>query len=340
MHRRTLLGATAVPALLATPAVLARGAVAQGTANQGTPTPGAARFPTRPVRILVGVAPGVGTIDLTARAVAEPMAEALGQPVVVDNRPGAGGIIAAEAAARSPADGHTLFLGGADAVVHAFLLAGRPPLDPFTDFTPVARATRDHWMVVATPSLGVNTLAELAAVGRQRSGELNYASFGVGTVFHLIAARLSQRLGFEAVHVPYRGDYTSDLLAGRISYLVQPTALLLPHVAAGRLRALAVLSPERLPALPEVPTIAEAGYPDLGFNMGIILFATGGTPPGVVAQVNAAFDRAAHAPAARARLADLSLETVGGTTDEAAAYTRWMVGFIDDLRAKVLGAAR
>ena len=332
MQRRILLGAAAAPALLRAPALLAQ-------APRG--------FPARPVRILVGVAPGVGTIDLTARAVADPMAEALGQagetarfPVVVENRPGAGGIIAAEAAARSPADGHTLFLGGADTVVHAFLLADRPPLDPFRDLVPVSRATRDHWMVVAAPQLGVNTIADLARVGAQRAGELNYASFGVGTVFHLVAARLAQRLGFEAVHVPYRGDYTSDLLSGRISYLVQPTALLLPHVQAGKLKALAVMSPQRLPQLPDVPTIAEEGYPELGFNMGIILWAPGGTPPAIVAQVNAAFDRAARAPAVRGRLADLSLETVGGSTEEAAEFTRWFVGFVDDLRAQVLGAAR
>jgi tripartite-type tricarboxylate transporter receptor subunit TctC len=292
------------------------------------------------VRIVVGVAPGVGTIDLTARAVAGPMSEALGQPVVVDNRPGAGGILAAELVARSPADGHTLFLGGADTIVHAFLLAGRPPLDPFADFTPIARATRDHWMVVATPSLGADTLAGLAEAGRKRPGELTYASFGEGTLFHLLGARFAQRLGFEAVHVPYRGDYTPDLLAGRVSFLVQPTALLLPHVAAGRLRALAVLSPERLPALPGVPTIAEAGHPELGFNMGVILFAPGGTPPEAVARLNAAFNSAAAAPSARDKLADLSLELAGGTTEAAADYTRWFVGFVDGLREAVLGAAR
>ena len=125
-----------------------------------------------------------------------------------------------------------------------------------------------------------------------------------------------------------------------MSFLVQPTALLLPHVSAGRLRALAVLSPERLPVLPGVPTIAEAGYPDLGFNMGIILFAPGGTPPHVVARLNAVFDRAAASPSVRGRLADLALETVGGTPEAAADYTRWMVAFVDGLREAVLGAAR
>ena len=140
--------------------------------------------------------------------------------------------------------------------------------------------------------------------------------------------------------MPYRGDYTPDLLAGRVSFLVQPAALLLPHVAAGRPRALAVLSPERLPALPGVPTIAEAGHGELGFNMGVILFAPGGTPPPVVSALNGAFGRAAAAPAARDRLADLSLELVGGTAEAAADYTRWFVGFVDGLREAVLGAAR
>src|SRR5215210_4324536 len=160
-RRAALLAAAGYATLSGWPWRVAR---AQDAAGQGPQSP----FPTRPVRIVVGVAPGVGTIDLTARAVAGPMGEALGQPVVVDNRPGAGGILAAEMVARSVADaGHTLFLGGADTIVHAFLLAGRPPLDPFTDFIPIARATRDHWMVVATPALGVDTLAGLAeAAGR------------------------------------------------------------------------------------------------------------------------------------------------------------------------------
>jgi len=257
MRRRRLILATAGSAITGVSA-----AWAQGT------TPGPRPFPTRPVRIVVGVPPGVGTIDLTARAVAEPMSEALGQPVVVENRPGAGGIIAAEAVARAAPDGHTLFLGAADTIVHAFLLAGRPPMDPFTDFTPIARATRDHWVAVVPTGLGVDSLVGLAELGRRRPGELTYASYGTGTVFHLVGARFAQRLGFEAMHVPYRGDYTPDLLAGRISYLVQPTALLLPHVIGGRLRALAVLSPERLPTLPEVPTVAEAGYAELGFQHG------------------------------------------------------------------------
>ncbi|WP_376089888.1 Bug family tripartite tricarboxylate transporter substrate binding protein [Roseomonas sp. CCTCC AB2023176] len=326
MQRRGLIGAAG--ALLP---------LSAQTASAQTARPWA---PTRPVRIIVGVAPGVGTIDLTARSVTEAMSEALGQPVVVENRPGAGGIIAVEAVSRAEKDGHTLLLGGADQIVHSFLLAERPPMDPIRDFTPIARATRDHWMVVAAPNLGVSSIAELAALGKRRPGELTYASFGPGTLFHLLGARLAQRLGFEGLHVPYRGDYTPDLLAGRIAYLAQPTALLMPHVQAGRLKALAVLSPQRLPSLPEVPTVIEAGLPDLSFNMGIILFTPGGTPPEMTGALNAAFGRAAANPAARARLADLNLELVGGTMAEAADYTRWMVGFIDDMREKVLGTAR
>ena len=126
-------------------------------------------------------------------------------------------ILAAELVARSPADGHTLFLGGADTIVHAFLLAGRPPLDPFTDFISIARATRDDWMVVAAPAIGADTPAGLAKAARKRPGELTYASFGEVTLFHLLGARFAGRLGFEAVHVPYRGDYTPDLPGGRVS---------------------------------------------------------------------------------------------------------------------------
>ena len=220
----------------------------------------------------------------------------------------------------------------------AFVLAGRPPLDPFRDFTPVHRLTRDHWMIAATPALGVGSVAELVALARSRpAGALTYASFGVGSPFHQQAARFCHRAGIEAVHVPYRDTYVSDLMAGRVSFVVQPTAPLQAHVAAGRLRGLAVLSEARLDTLPEVPTIAEAGYPDLTFNAGVVFYAPGGTPEAVVGRLNAALNAVARTPAIRQRFAELGLEALEGSPPDAARYVRWVMGVNAEMLAITLG---
>lgn len=314
--RRRLVGSVAAGL-----SMLAPGLASQRGAAQAQQT-----FPSRPIRVVVPVPPGVSTNDLAARVIAEPLGEVLGQPAVVENRPGAGGILAAEAVARAPADGHTLFFGGIGAIVDAFVLAGRPPLDPFRDFTPVHRLTRDHWMIAAAPTLGVGTVAELVALARSRPGALTYASFGVGTAFHLHGARFCRRAGIEAVHVSYRDGYVSDLVAGRVSFVVQPMAPLQAHVAAARLRGLAVLSEARLDTLPEVPTIAEAGYPDLVFNGGAVFYAPGGTPEPVVGRLHAALNEVARALAIRRRFAELGLEALEGSPADAARYIRWIMG--------------
>ncbi len=300
----------------------------------------AQHFPNRPIRIVVGAAPGGGALDLVPRLIAEPMAEALGRPVLVENRPGAGGILAAEAVAQAPADGHTLLAGSTDTIVYSFVMAGRPPLDPFADFTPVARLTADHWLVVASPAVGAGTLAELVAAAKARPQGLNYATSGVGSSPHLQAERVRRRLGFEATHVPHRGDTISDLISGRLDFAVQPGGSVAPHVAAGRLRGLAVLSEARLPTLPEVPTVAEAGHPDLRYNAGVSLFTTGGTPEPAVARLNAAVNAALAMPAARARFAELALDTPQTTPEEAAAFVRRLLAMQDEMRVAVFGKAR
>ncbi|MBL6458890.1 tripartite tricarboxylate transporter substrate binding protein [Belnapia sp. T6] len=296
-------------------------------------------FPSRPIRVVVPVPPGVSTNDLSARAVAEPLREVLGQPLAIENRPGASGILAAEAVARAPADGHTLFFGGIGAIVDAFVLAGRPPLDPFRDFAPIHRLTRDHWVIAAAPTLGANTLAELVALARARPGTLTYASFGVGTAFHLHAARFCHRAGIEALHVPYRDSYAADLMAGRVSFVVQPAAPLQAHIAADRLRGLAVLSEARLGTFPDVPTIGEAGYPDLTFNGGAVFYAPGGTPEWVVGRLNAALNEVARVPAVRQRFAEMGLEALESSPEDAARYIRWTMGVNAEMFAIALGNA-
>ncbi|HYZ34472.1 MAG TPA: tripartite tricarboxylate transporter substrate binding protein [Crenalkalicoccus sp.] len=296
-----------------------------------------APYPARPVRVVSPFPPGQ---DILVRAPAEAWTEFLGQPVVVDNRPGAGGGLAAEHVARSPADGYTLLVGSSDAIVYSFVMAGRPPLDPFRDFVPVGRVMRDHWVIAASPALGVDSVAELVALAKARPGQLNYATPGMGHSFHLQAERFCRRTGIEAVHVPYRDNYVPDLMAGRVAFVVQAAAPVLPQLAAGHLRGLAVLSAARVEALPDVPTIGEAAYPDLVYNGGVTLFAPAGTPPPVVRRLSEAMNRAAETPGLRRRFADLGLETVQSSPEDAVRYLRGLIALQDEIRTVVFGRAR
>lgn len=304
-------------------------------------TPAAGQFPVRPVRIVVGFPPG-STPDLVTRAVAERMGPDLGQPVVLENRPGAGSTIATEAVARAPADGYTLIVSGCsgDGIVYGFVMTGRVPFDPFTDFAPVGRVMRDHWVVAVSPSLGVGSVKELVALGKSKPGALTFPSPGTGSSQHLQAERFRIRVGIDATHVPYKDSLFPDLIAGRLSYAVQSSAAVVPHIKSGKLRGLAVLSTERLPSLPDVPTAAEAGLPDLIYNAGVCLYAPGGTPKEVVARLNRALNRAEASDAVKQRFADLGVEPVQGSPEDTAKFIAELMALVDELRTAVFGRAR
>ena len=314
--------------------ILAFGLLATGQAH-------AQQFPTRPVRIILGF-PAGSTPDIVTRTAGDKMAEELGQPVLVDNRPGAGGTIATEAVARAPADGYTLTVSGcsADGIVYAFVMTGRPPLDPFKDFTPVGRVMRDHWVIVVSPALGVNTVSELVALGKSKPGTLNFPSAGAGSSQHLQSERFRMRVGIEATHVPYKDSPISDLIAGRMSFTVQSSAAVASLVKSGKLKGLAVLSTQRMAALPDVPTSAEVGLPDLVYNAGVCLYAPGGTPRDVVMRLNAALNNAQAAEPVKQRFADLGVETVQSTPEGAAKFIGELMALVDQLRIAVFGRAR
>ncbi len=271
-------------------------------------------LPAKPLKIIVGLPPG-GSIDLIARSIAEPMAQDSGRPVIVENRTGAGGTIASDVVARSPADGQTLFIGGLDAVVYAYLMSNRKPLDPFRDLTPVGRITRDHWVLAVSASV-----SELIALARSTPGGLTYVSVGNGSSVHLQGARFGHAAGIDAVPVPYKDSYIPDLAAGRVSYVVHITAALAPHIRSGKLKGLAVMSRQRIPSLPELPTIVEAGLPELVYNAGLVLYATGGTSRDIVAQLNRSLNRALTNETVRQRFTELGLEPTPGSIEDAGKY--------------------
>ena len=298
-------------------------------------------YPARPVRVVLGF-PAGSTPDVVSRILAARMSEDLGQALVIDNRPGAGGIVSAEAVARAPADGYTLLVDGCSAggMVYAFIMNNRPPLDPFRDFTPVGRIMRDHWVVVASPALGVSSFAGLVELAKAKPGSITFPSAGVGTSAHLQTERVRMRAGFEAMHVPYKDSPIPDLVAGRTSFSVMSSAAAAPLVKSGKLKGLAVLSSERIPALPEVPTSAEAGMPDLLYNAGICLYAPGGTAAAVVERLNAALNAAQRDATVKTRFGELGVETVQASPGETAAYIRELMALVDGLRLAVFGKAR
>ncbi len=240
MRRRTLLAA----GLAALPAA----ALAQG-------------FPARPIRLVIPFAAG-GPTDIVARLLAERMAARLGQPVVVEARPGAGGALAAEAVARAAPDGHTLLIGTATThAVNPALQGDRLPFHPIRDFAPIAQVARAPIVLAVRPEAEARDLAGFVALLRARPGQLNYGSSGTGSMGHLASVLLLQKLGAEATHIPYRGSapMAADLVSGRLDFASDALASLVPFMREGRVRALAIATPDRATALPDLPTFAEAG---------------------------------------------------------------------------------
>ncbi len=288
----------------------------------------------KPVRIIVNAPPG-SSIDLVARAVADSMSQDRGGPVIVDNRPGGAGTVASEAVARAAADGQTLLISGLDAIVFAFVAANRKPFDPLTDFIPVGRITRDHWVLAVSPALGVSSVAELIALAKR--GSLSYVSIGNGSSVHLMGARFAHGAQIEAVPVPYKESYLPDLAAGRVSYVVHVTAALGPQIKSAKLKGLAVFSQARIAYLPEVPSIAELGFPDLVFNAGVVVYAPGATPRPVVAQLNRRLNQALAGESVEQRFAQLGLDATPGSSEEAARYVLENLARLQRMRESTFG---
>lgn len=265
----------------------------------------AASWPDRPVRLLHGFAPG-GTADIIARLLAGPVGDALGQPVVVEPRPGAGGNIASAALARAPADGYTLgLLTGGHAVSAAF--AQGLTFDPVADFDFVAMVARYAFVIVVRQDSPVRDLAGLLALARERPGRVTFGSAGVGSTHHLVGEMLNAAAGVQMLHVPYRGDAagTTALLGGEVTAMVTTSAGVLPYVRAGTLRCLAVSAARRSALLPDVPTVAEAALPGFEAPTWIGIAAPRGLPPEVLARLHGVVARVTAAPAMRQRLVEL-----------------------------------
>jgi tripartite-type tricarboxylate transporter receptor subunit TctC len=303
LSKRTFLGA-----------IVAVACAASGAASAQT-------VPGKPIRIVVGFAPG-GPADVMARLIGQRMTALLGQSVIVDNRPGAGGTIGARAVAESDPDGTTLLLGNTSTLVISPLIYKNVGYDPVKAFAPIALLGTTSNLLIVNPALPVNAVQELIALARARPGKLNYSSAGIGTPPHLIGEMFKQRLGLDVVHVPYKGGGPSvqAVVAGETQFSFENPASSLPLVQAGNVRALASTGDTRAAQTPDLPTMIEAGVPDFTSVSFTAVVAPAGTPGATVHRLNAVINESLKSPEVASTLVKLSVDAKLTSPDEFAAF--------------------
>lgn len=281
-------------------------------------------WPTKPVRVVVAYPPG-GGIDVLARQLAEKLTPAWGQPVVVENKPGANTIVAADAVAKSPADGHTILMTSDATFSINPHLYPKLPYDAQRDFTPVTMLVLLHQLLVAHPSLPANSLSELIALAKQKPGTIAYASYGSGSQPHLAGEMLKSKAGIELVHVPYKGISLAvpAVIAGEVQLTFAGIATSMPQLKAGRIKALATGGAARSPLLPQVPTFGELGYPEVETHAWFGLFVPAGSPAQAVGRIHQDTNKAINESDFRQRqLVEKGYEVVGSSPQEFVIYLR------------------
>jgi tripartite-type tricarboxylate transporter receptor subunit TctC len=279
-------------------------------------------YPDKPVRMIVGFPPG-GAPDTVARLIGQKLSEALGQPIVMDNATGAGGNIATERVAKAAADGYTLgFMVNGQLVINPSLY--KLSYDPVKDLAPISQLTVTPNMLVVNNAVPAKNVQELIKLAKARPGELTYASGGTGTGNHMAAELFKSVAGLDVTHIPYKGVLAAvpDLLGGRVTMMFSPLPVVLPLVNDGKLRGLAVTSLKRSASAPELPTIAESGYPGFEVTIWYGLLAPAGTPPAIIRKLHLETVKALAVPELRAKLADLGLEAIGNSPDEFSAIIK------------------
>ena len=280
-------------------------------------------FPTKPVRIIVAFPPGGGT-DIVARLIAVPLGEAWKQPVVVENRAGASGVIGTEIAARADADGHTLFMATMGNMTANQHLYPKMAVDPLRAFAPITKVVDVHFVFMANPALPADGVPELIALAKSKPGQIHYSSSGPGGAPHLAMELFKRQAGVDLTHVPYKGSGPgmTDLLGGRVMLTMDSLLQGLPHIRAGKLRALAVLGPRRSALLPNVPTMAEAGVRAYSLTNWFGLLAPAGTPKEVLLQLHADVVRVLKDEGIRKKVHDMGADVVGNSPEEFGTFVR------------------
>ena len=280
-------------------------------------------YPSKPIRYVVPF-PAGGPLDIVARALGQELNKSWGQPVIVDNRPGAGGNIGADFVAKSPPDGYTIVMGAVSTHAINVTLYSKLPYDPIKDFAPITLITSVPNVLVVHPSVPARNVKELIALAKARPGALNFASGSTGSAGHLAGELFKTMAHVDMAHIPYKGAAPAvvDLMAGQVSLMFDNLASALPNIKAGRVRALAVTTLRRSPMLPELPTISEAGLRGFDVATWFGVLAPAGTPPEIVSKFNAEIVRILNTPAMKERLAALGAEPVGNKPEEFAAFIK------------------
>jgi len=282
----------------------------------------AADYPNRPVHIIVGLTAGSG-VDIMARLVGQKLAESMGQPFIVENRPGAGSNIATRYAAAAEPDGYTIFVSTIANAINATLYKNLP-FDTLKDFSPVILAATSPNILIVNPAVPAKSVAELIALAKAKPGKLTVGSSGIGTAPQMTAVLFRHRAGINVVDIPFKGgpEATSALLGGQIDYLFAIASTALPHIKAGRLRALGITSRQRSPLLPDVPTIAESGLPGFESVTWFGFEVPKGTPPAVIDRLNKEIGKALAMPDVKDKLAVQGIYVEGGTPEQFGRYMR------------------
>jgi len=283
-------------------------------------------YPSKPLRMVVPFPPG-GSADILGRSVGQKLGERLGQPVVIDNRPGAGASIGAKAVAEAPADGYTLLLGTVSS--HAMSPATNTVgYDPVKDFTPIAEIASIPFVVLVHPGVPVKNIAELVALAKSKPGQVTYASAGSGTSNHLAGELLGMAAGIKMLHVPYKGSAPAlnDLLGGQVNAMFDLQLTAMPQIKSGKVRALAMTGAKRSALLPELPTVREAGVPGYEVTAWFGFFGPAGVPKPIVDRLNAELNAIMKLPDIRAKFAELGVETESGSAEEFAGFVRGEAG--------------
>jgi tripartite-type tricarboxylate transporter receptor subunit TctC len=280
-------------------------------------------YPAKPIRMMIGFPPGGGT-DIVGRIVAQKLGDALGQQVIVDNRGGASGQLAAELVSKAAPDGYTIMMAHIAAISILPSLVAKLPYDAQKDFAPVSLAASGPNLLVVHPSVPAKSVRELIALAKARPGEVQFASGGAGAGAHLSGELLKHVAGIDIVHVPYKGNAPAlnDVLGGQVSIMFDTITTALPHVKAGKLQALAVTSAKRSPLAPELPTMIEAGLKNFDISAWYIVLAPAATPAEIVQRLNTEINKAMGDPELRARMASQGVEFAGGTPAQADAFVR------------------
>jgi tripartite-type tricarboxylate transporter receptor subunit TctC len=280
-------------------------------------------YPTRPIHLVVPSSAGAGVTDIMARLVGRHLSARIGQQIVIENRPGASGILGSEVVSRAAPDGYTLLIANVSLVVNPFLYP-KMPYDPLSDFMPVTMVNSAPLLLVVHPSIAAQSVTELIAYAKSHPGKLNYGSGGLGSTPYLAAELFKSLSGIDALHVPYKGGAPalSDLVGGQLSFMIENMPGTMPYVMAGTLRAIAITSAQRSPLAPELPTMIEAGVPDYEMSGWNGIFAVKGTPREIVETLHSEVAKLLRAPEVRRELAALGAEPVGDTPDEFGAFLK------------------